>query len=176
MQILSEKVFAMTSLRRHAWSRLTTACLPLGRAGSYGVLALVALIGPPILASGQKDSEKDKDAKRPKIMLRAQPMVAMSPARIVLTAELIGGSNDFEDYYCPTVQWDWGDGTQSESTNDCAPFEAGKTELKRRFTIEHVFRAGAYRVMFRLKHREKAVGVASVNIQVRPGLRETGGE
>jgi hypothetical protein len=171
----------MTSLRRHAWPRLATACLPtrISVLALLGVLtALVVLLGPPILASGQKDSdkEKDKDAKRPKVTLRAQPMVAMSPARVVLTAELIGGSNDYEEYYCPTIEWDWGDGTQSESTNDCAPYEAGKSELRRRFTIEHVFRAGGYRVMFRMKRRQKAVGVASVNIQVRPGLRETGGD
>ena len=32
--------------------------------------------------------------------------------------------------------------------------------------------AGAYRVMFHLKRRDRSVGVASVNIQIRPGLRD----
>jgi len=78
----------------------------------------------------------------------------------------------FEEFYCPSVEWEWGDGTKSESSSDCAPYEPGKSEIKRRFTVEHVFRAGAYRVMFHLKRRDKSVGAASVNIQVRPGLRD----
>ncbi len=123
---------------------------------------------------GTQKTDKDADSKRPKINLKAQPMIAISPARVVLTAEIVGGPNDYEDFYCPTVAWDWGDGTQSESTSDCAPYEEGKSEIKRRFTIEHMFRAGQFRVTFRLKRRDKAVGFASVSLQIRPGLRETG--
>ena len=67
-------------------------------------------------------------------------IVSVSPARVVLTAEIVGGANDFEEFYCPTIEWDWGDGTQSESSSDCAPYEAGKSEIKRRFTVEHLFR------------------------------------
>ena len=50
--------------------------------------------------------------------------------------------DDFEEYYCPTIDWEWGDDTTSESTADCEPYEAGKSEIKRRFTVEHVFRHG----------------------------------
>jgi hypothetical protein len=126
------------------------------------------------LAGAQKhDKDSPADAK-PKLTLKAQPVIAMSPARIVLTAEIVGGPNDYEDYYCPTVEWDWGDGTQSESTNDCSPYEPGKSEIKRRFTKEHIYRAGQFRVSFRLKRRDKVVGLSTVNIQVRPGLRDTG--
>ena len=140
---------------------------------SLGCLLIPAVLCAASLGGSQK-TDKDADSKRPKINLKAQPMIAISPARVVLTAELVGGPNDFEDFYCPTVEWDWGDGTQSESTSDCAPYEAGKSEIKRRFTIEHVFRAGQYRVMFRLKRGTKAVGFASVSLQIRPGLRDTG--
>ena len=143
--------------RRFAWSSVTC-------------LLLTVAVG----AAAQKpDKDKDprgEEAKRPKLVLKAQPVIAMSPARIVLTAELQGGPNDFEAFYCPTVEWDWGDGTHSESTADCEPFEAGKSEIKRRFTVEHVFRAGVYKVMFRLKRRDKPLTTATVNIQVRPGL------
>ena len=139
-------------------------------AGATCLLLSTVLVAAP--QRGEKDP--NPDAKRPRVTLKAQPVIAMSPARIVLTAELIGGANDFEDYYCPTIEWDWGDGTQSESTIDCAPYEAGKSEIKRRFTVEHIFRAGVYRVMFKLKRRDKGVGFATVNIQVRPGLRDTG--
>jgi hypothetical protein len=146
----------MNHLRRFTWSGVTC-------------LLLTAAVG----AAPQKiDKDKDpkEDARRPKLSLKAQPVIAMSPARIVLTAELQGGPNDFEEFYCATVEWDWGDGTHSESTADCEPFEAGKSEIKRRFTVEHVFRAGVYKVMFRLKRRDKALTAATVNIQVRPGL------
>jgi hypothetical protein len=133
------------------------------------------IITTPLTLAGQKnDKDPGVDLKRPKLTLKAQPIIAMSPARIVLTAELVGGPNDYEEYYCPGVEWDWGDGTQSESSNDCAPYEAGKSEIKRRFTTEHIFKAGMFRVAIRLKRREKSIALATVNIQVRPGLRDTG--
>jgi hypothetical protein len=140
---------------------------------SAACLLLEAVVGATPAALLQKN-DKDADARRPKLTLKAQPVIAMSPARIVLTAELVGGPNDYEEYYCPTIEWDWGDGTQSESTNDCTPYEPGKSEIKRRFTKEHIFRAGMFRVSFKLKQRDKAVAFASVNVQVRPGLRDTG--
>ena len=144
----------MSHLRRFAWSCATC-------------LLLCATVGT---AAQKSDKDKDTDPKRPRLTLKAQPMISISPARVVLTAELQGGPNDFEEYYCPTVEWDWGDGTQSESTTDCQPYEAGKSEIKRRFTVEHIFRAGNYKVMFRLKRRDKPLTAATVSIQVRPGL------
>ena len=111
------------------------------------------------------------DDKKPKVSVKANPSMGMSPVRVVVTADVTGGPSD-EELYCPAVEWEWGDGTQSESSADCAPYEAGKSEIKRRYTVEHVFRAGAYRVMFHLKRRDKSVGAASVNIQIRPGLRD----
>ncbi|HKB13583.1 MAG TPA: hypothetical protein VKD69_23110 [Vicinamibacterales bacterium] len=147
----------MNHLRRSAW---------LG-AASVLLAAATAVASP-----AQKADKDNPDNRRPQVKLRAQPVIAMAPARIVLTAELVGGANDFEEFYCPAVEWEWGDGTQSESSSDCAPYEAGKSEIKRRYTVEHVFRAGAYRVMFHLKRRDRSVGTASVNIQIRPGLRD----
>ena len=153
----------MSYLRRSAW------------AGTASLLVAAALtIGVSAQKTG-KDGKDPKDASdpRPKVSLRAQPVIAMSPARVVLTAELNGGANDFEEFYCGAVEWEWGDGTKSESSADCAPYEAGKSEIKRRFTVEHVFdRPGNFRVMFHLNRRDKAVGNATINIQVRPGLRD----
>ncbi|MGH9139606.1 MAG: hypothetical protein ACRD2I_00540 [Vicinamibacterales bacterium] len=137
------------------------------------VTALAAGISAQKTAKDSKDREQKASAdSRPKVSLRATPVIAMAPARVVFTAELNGGANDFEEFYCGAVEWEWGDGTKSESASDCAPYEAGKSEIKRRFTVEHVFRAGAYRVMFHLKQHDKAVGNATINIQVRPGLRD----
>jgi len=128
------------------------------------------------LSAERKDDDKDaKDKeqdKRPKVTLAARPQVSVSPSRVVLNAELHGGANDFEDYYCPTVEWDWGDGTTSEAGNDCEPYERGKSEIKRRFTVEHIFRAGAYRITFRLKKRQKVLTAATTTIEVRPGVRD----
>ena len=137
------------------------------------LLLPVALLTAPASAA-QKNGKEQPSDKKPRLALKAQPVIAMSPARIVLTAELVGGPNDYEDFYCPTIEWDWGDGTQSESTLDCAPYEAGKSEIKRRFTVEHVFRAGNYRVTFRMKRRDKVMALSTIQLQVRPGLRDIG--
>lgn len=118
-----------------------------------------------------KDS-KERDAQRPKLVLRAQPMIGVSPARVVLTAELVGGAKDFEEYYCPTIEWEWGDGTKSESSIDCRPYESSKSEIKRRFTVEHVFYQGNHRVTFRLKRQDKQLASVGVSLQVQPGLRD----
>jgi len=133
-----------------------------------------------VTVAAQKNSKDSKDSKdaadpKPQVRLKASPVISVSPSRVVLTAEIVGGANDYEEYYCPTIEWDWGDGTQSENSSDCAPYEPGKSEIKRRFTVEHVFRRpDNYKVTFKLKRRDKAVGFASVQIQVRPGLPDGG--
>jgi len=122
--------------------------------------------------SNKSSKDKDQDKDKPTLKLTARPPLGMSPARVVLTGDLNGGPNDAEDFYCPTVEWDWGDGTQSESRFDCQPYEAGKSEIKRRYPIEHVFRAGNYRVALRLKKRDKMITSATVMVEVRPGIRD----
>lgn len=134
------------------------------------VLMVTATLSSVALAQQKPSREPDP---RPRITLRAQPPVGIAPARVVLSAELAGGTNDFEEYYCPTVVWEWGDDTTSESTLDCEPYEAGKSEIKRRFTVEHTFRrSGSFKVFFRLKQKDKAVAAASTTIQIQPGARE----
>ena len=152
----------MRNQRRSLWAGV--ACLTL-------VAALTAAAQQQDKAAKDKDSPGDKD-KRPKLTLTARPPISMSPARVAITAELIGGPNDLEDFYCPTIEWDWGDGTQSETTSDCEPYEAGKSTYKRRFTVEHVFRAGYHRVSLRLKKHDKAISSATVVVDVRPGIRD----
>jgi hypothetical protein len=133
--------------------------------------ASLAIVGSTALLAQQKGEKPAKDdVKRPRLSLRAQPSVAVAPARIVLTAELSGGDNDFQDFYCPSIEWEWGDDTVSESTVDCEPYESGKSEIKRRFTVQHTFRRpGAYKVYFHLKRKDKTLASASATIQVQPG-------
>jgi hypothetical protein len=127
-----------------------------------------AVIGSPTDAQSPSKSE---EARRPKFSLRATPNLGVAPARVVLTAELMGGANDFEEYYCPTVEWDWDDDTRSEFTSDCEPYESGKSEIRRRFSVEHIFRRpGEYKLSVRLKQRDKIVGTATTNLSIRPGI------
>ena len=129
---------------------------------------LALVLAMPLGAAAQKD-EKGHDEKA-RLTLRANPMVSVSPSRVVLTGELLGGSDESDEFYCPTVEWEWGDGTKSEASTDCQPFEPGKSEIKRRYTVEHVFRAGNHKVALRLKRRDKIVAFATLQLQVRPGL------
>jgi hypothetical protein len=106
--------------------------------------------------SGDKDEKKEP--KRPSLSLKATPGTGMVPVRVSATAEFKGGDDDYQEYYCPAVEWNWGDGTVSETANDCDPYEAGVSQIRRRFTGSHTYkRAGAFRIVFRLKHRDKVL-------------------
>jgi hypothetical protein len=139
-----------------------------------GLAILLALsLSGGALAS---DKNKDKDKGKPSISIKASPTVAFSPARVVVTADIKGGANDYEDFYCAAVEWVWGDGTTSSQLADCEPYEAGKSEIKRHFTVDHGYQSsGDFRVEFRLKKKDKVIGLASTMVKIRPGVREIGG-
>jgi hypothetical protein len=108
--------------------------------------------------------------KKPRLDLRATPRMAFSPVRILLTAELSGGS-DVEDYYCPELEWDWDDGGKSVHEADCKPFEPGVTKIERRFTSDHHYsKAGVYNVRVTMRRTNRPIATSSVRITVRPGL------
>ena len=132
----------------------------------------VAAAGGLVLAQERNEKpSKEQNNKRPKITLRLQPQVAIAPARVALTAELSGGSDDFEEYYCPSISWEWGDDTSSESTADCEPYEAGKSQIKRRYTTQHQFRRpGTYKLYFHLKLKDRILGSGSATLRVQPGV------
>lgn len=132
------------------------------------VTAVLILIGGMAIAvpAGPAGQEPAKD-RRPRLTLRARPEISMTPAQVVFNAELVGGADDFEDYYCPAVEWDWADDTKSESTSDCEPYEAGKSSIRRRFAMEHVFRRpGIYKIYVRLKRGDRTVTAANVTLRV----------
>jgi hypothetical protein len=115
--------------------------------------------------------------KKPSLSLKATPSVSFAPSRVVLVAEVKGGSNDFEDFYCPTVEWEWGDLTTSTAEADCEPYSPGKSEIRRRYTVEHRFKnAGAYKIIVRLKKGDKVVASSNTMIQVRAGLGPGGSD
>ena len=116
-------------------------------------------------------------ADKPKLSVKVNPpMGGTAPARIVASGDLVGGAPDGEELYCPAIDWDWGDDTKSTTSADCDPYEAGKSEIKRRFTAEHVYQNGGnFRIQLRLKKKNKAIVSASTSIQIRPGIHEGGG-
>jgi hypothetical protein len=119
-------------------------------------------------------------ADKPKLTLKANPTMAFSPARIVVSADLAGGPND-QQLYCLAVEWEWGDGTKSEDSADCEPFDAGKTDIRRHFTADHTYRmeeppAGVgqqtdYRdvhIQLRLKKGGKVVVSGGTTVKIKP--------
>lgn len=121
-------------------------------------------------------------AEKPKLALKANPPMAFSPARIVVTGELTGIANDNQDFYCPAVEWEWGDGTKSEESADCEPYQAGKSEIKRHFTTDHTYRieevnslppAGPpqdyhdFHIQLRLRKNGKVIASAGTTVKIK---------
>lgn len=135
-------------------------------------LAAVIVLAFPFsrASSAQRASADDK---KPSLSLRATPPVGFSPLRVRVVVDVRGGADDYADFYCPSIEWDWGDGTVSEASSDCEPYEAGKSSIQRRWTSDHIYRqSGGYKIMFRLKQKNKAIAVSSAQVQVRAGMRE----
>ncbi len=127
--------------------------------------AALAILLPPHTAHGQQ-----AESRKPSLSLRATPLTGFTPLRVHVVANLRDGSDDYEEFYCATVEWDWGDGTVSERSADCDPYEAGKSTIQRRFSADHIYRqSGRHRLFFRLKQKTRQVAVTSTNVQVRRG-------
>jgi hypothetical protein len=126
---------------------------------------LIAFAGP---SSAQ--SEEKREPKRPSLSLKATPGTGMVPVRISASAEFKGGDDDFRDYYCPTIEWNWGDGTVSEASADCEPYEAGVSQIRRRYTVQHTYkRAGAFRISFRLKMKDRVITSQTTTVRLLGG-------
>jgi hypothetical protein len=143
-----------------------------GRAFRPLAALLAAALFHGTLAPAVGTARADEN-KKPSLSLKVSPPIAFSPAKVRVVAEIRGGADNYQEYYCPTIEWDWGDGTISENTQDCDPYEAEKSTIRRRFSAEHTYRmSGNFKVFFRLKRKAKTMGAASASVQVRPGLRE----
>jgi hypothetical protein len=139
---------------------------------SRGVFPVVVCGAVVVLTGAAKVPGDDK----PSISVKASPSVGFAPFRVVLTADVKGGPDDYEQFYCATVEWDMGDGNKSEQQIDCDPYEAGKSQIKRRYVKDQVFDLpGDFRVQFKLKQKNKVVGLGATTIRVRPGVRDIGG-
>ena len=133
----------------------------------------LAAVAAVLLTSTPAGAQRDSDDKKPTLSLKATPPVGFSPLKVRAVVEVRGGADDNMDFYCAGTEWDWGDGTISENSSDCDPYEAGKSVMRRHFTGDHVFRQqGASKIVFRLKQKSKVVASATVNVQVRSGPNE----
>ena len=133
--------------------------------------AAAVLVGAAVPTFAQTPGDRERpEPKRPTLSLRTIPGTGMVPVRISATAELKGGTDDFQDYYCPTIEWIWGDGTVSEVSADCEPYEPGVSQIRRRYTVSHNYtRAGIYRIVFRLKTKGRIMAAQSVAIRLLGG-------
>jgi len=138
---------------------------------SFGLWGPAIAAGRTALAAPATKTDRAKEIKPPRLAVRATPTISFSPSRISVYADLEGGPDDYEAYYCPTVEWNWGDGTTSEASNDCDPYQAGKSQIQRHYSVEHTYREpGHYRIFFMLKKDGKVIAKASSLVLVRPGL------
>lgn len=122
------------------------------------VAVALAFAGPSVAGDAGKP-------KKPQLDLRATPRVAFSPVEILVTGQLKGGA-DVEEFYCPGLEWDWGDGTRSSYESDCAPYEAGAV-LERFFRARHAYSTpGAYQVRLTLRRADRTVASSSIAVTV----------
>lgn len=127
---------------------------------------LLLALSSPIGATPAQSNDK-----RASLALRARPQVAIAPARVFVSAEIRGGAPDAEDLYCPTVEWDWGDGTRSTASADCDPYAAGTSEIQRRYSMTKVYREpGRHRVQLRLMQGNRIALSGTTVVHVREGL------
>jgi hypothetical protein len=139
-----------------------------------GVIPAVCFSAIAVFA-GAVDVGASANEAKPSIAVKSSPVMGTAPFRVVLTADVRGGADDYEQYYCATIEWDMGDGNKAEQQVDCDPYEPGKSQIKRRYVREQVFDTpGEFRVMFRLKQKNKVVGSGNTTVRVRPGLRDMG--
>jgi hypothetical protein len=124
---------------------------------------LVPLVILALATPGQGGEPK---SRKPRLDLRATPRVAMSPVNVFLLAELVGEPQG-EEFYCPGLEWEWGDGGRSAYESDCPPFAPG-AELERRFSATHAYlRPGDYQVTVKLRRADRSIATATASITVR---------
>jgi hypothetical protein len=134
---------------------------------------IAALAAVLVATAASTAAQRDGADKKPSLSLKATPPAGFAPLRVHLVVDVKGGANDNAEFYCPTVQWDWNDDTISENSEDCDPYEAGKSSIKRRYSADHTFRfSGDYRLTFRLKQKDKVISSATTTLTVRPGATE----
>jgi hypothetical protein len=119
-----------------------------------------------VLAATAGTGGGQEGPKKPRMDVRAYPRIALGPTNVLVTAELQGG-HDVEDFYCPRLVWEWGDGDRSVQESDCPPFEPGVV-MQRRFSARHsYYRRGHYTVTISLLRASRTMAVANTTVDLR---------
>jgi len=130
--------------------------------------SLLALSVVAASLSAGADGRQEVPQRRPDVFLTAIPSVAFAPARIRFTVDLRDGADDYEEFYCASVEWEWDDGTVSQWTRDCEPYKAGRSRIQRTFSAVHTYDlADEYQPRFRLKKRGRVVAQVAADVEVR---------
>jgi hypothetical protein len=119
-------------------------------------------------------AQAQKPKAHPKVTVRANPEMGIAPMRVVATAELNGGADDDQQYYCLKVQWQWGDDSESTTEADCDPYVPGKSEIKRHFAVEHRYmEPGRYELRVLFLQGDKVIdsgrAIITASGEVAPG-------
>lgn len=102
--------------------------------------------------------------RRPYLVLRASPRVAVQPARVTFTALIEGDIN--EAWYCPKVEWTWSNGTHSVEESDCPPFEEGKDEAQRIWSRHLLLGEGIHEIEVTLSKPGRVLGRERITVEV----------
>jgi len=130
------------------------------RFGPVGALLLAAALASPATAGD------GRGARKPRLDLRASPRLALLPVDVFVIAELVGG-DETEDFYCPAIEWEWGDGNRSAHEADCPPFRAGMT-MARLHSASHAYRRpGEYSIRVTLRRVGRALAAATTQVDIR---------
>lgn len=93
----------------------------------------------------------------PRILLRGGPAV--------LSVRVQGPEDPL--LWCPTVVWDFGDGTKREHQASCDPYDPLTSRIPRRYSTTHGFRwRGNFRPTLKLMVGDKVVYMVTGSIQV----------
>ena len=129
------------------------------------VLLIPAWAAVATTTSGRQTAPRPGE---PRLVLTIDRQVGLAPMRVSLSADLVGGADDDEEFYCPTIEWNWDDDTESASTFDCPSYQPGVTTIRRHFPVEHIFNeTGDYHVSVQLIRRARELASADAEVSVR---------
>jgi hypothetical protein len=120
------------------------------------VLVALCLLAPSAFGAA-------KDKKTMTVGLRALPRVAAAPVSVTFNVDLAGG---VDAQPCPTLEWEWGDGTRFEQEDACEapePGEPARADAAQHFTASHEYRRAARpKVTLTVRQEGRILGHASI--------------
>ena len=103
-------------------------------------------------------------SKKPGLNVKVYPLIGFSPIGALVSAQLTG--EESQDFYCPGIEWNWGDGTKAYQESDCSPWE-GHEDYPRFWSKKHVYGYGDYTITVNLQKSGKTLLAGTTFLQVR---------